>query len=200
MTLVTALSAQDRIIPIHEEPPGGLTLMPPADSAPNRIPDFLPPEFFIPRSRLVGLHPWTSAPLPRPVVEIIPVYGFDGSIGFGEYTMAHPEKFFSTLEGYNSIDIPSDVRYPLWCPAWRRWKQLGHGHQRGFHMASFRYHYYNFVESVFSVCISIFTGSISSSGRKRGGSKYACNSRSVLFWSAGKFRSGGVHHRCGNIS
>jgi len=106
MTLVTALSAQDRIIPIHEEPPGGLTLMPPADSAPNRIPDFLPPEFFIPRSRLVGLHPWTSAPLPRPVVEIIPVYGFDGSIGFGEYTMAHPEKFFSTLEGYNSIDIP----------------------------------------------------------------------------------------------
>ena len=100
------VSAQETNIPIHDEPPGALTLMPPADSVPNRIPDFLPPDIFIPRTRLIGLHPWTSAPLPRPIVEIIPVYGFNGSIGFGQYTMAHPDRFFSTLEGYNSINIP----------------------------------------------------------------------------------------------
>ena len=70
------------------------------------VPDFLSPSFFIPSIRLVGLNPWTSAPLPRPVVEVIPVYGFNGSESFGEYTMAHPEKFFSTLEGYNSINLP----------------------------------------------------------------------------------------------
>lgn len=70
------------------------------------VPDFLSPSLFIPSIRLVGLNPWTSAPLPRPVVEVIPIYGFDGSESFGEYTMAHPEKFFSTLEGYNSINLP----------------------------------------------------------------------------------------------
>ena len=48
------------------------------------IPDYLPAELFIPPIRLVGLHPWTSAPLPRPVVEVIKVNGFDGSVGFGE--------------------------------------------------------------------------------------------------------------------
>ena len=37
---------------------------------------------------------------------MLPTFGFDGSIGFGEYAVEHPEKFFSTLEGYNSIDIP----------------------------------------------------------------------------------------------
>ena len=84
----------------------GLTLMPPVDSMPNRIPDFLPSSIFIPRSRLVGIHPWTSAPLPVPIVKVIPVYGFNSSIGFGSYTISHPEKFFSTLEGYNSINIP----------------------------------------------------------------------------------------------
>lgn len=72
----------------------------------NVIPDFLPPGIFIPRARLIGIHPWTSAPLPIPVVKIIPIYGFDGSIGFGEYTISHPDKFFSTLEGRNIINIP----------------------------------------------------------------------------------------------
>lgn len=84
----------------------GMTLLPPLDSVPNRLPDLLSPEFFIPRTRLVGVHPWTSAPIARPVVHVMPLYGFNGSIGFGEYTLAHPDKFFSTLEGYNSIDIP----------------------------------------------------------------------------------------------
>ena len=70
------------------------------------IPDYLPPDLFIPTVRLVGLHPWTSAPLPRPVVEVIPIYGFNASEGVGEYSIPHPEKFFSTLEGYNSINLP----------------------------------------------------------------------------------------------
>ena len=70
------------------------------------IPDYLPAELFIPPIRLMGLHPWTSAPLPRPIVEVIKVNGFNGSVGFGEYTIQHPDKFFSTLEGYDSINIP----------------------------------------------------------------------------------------------
>ena len=78
----------------------------PADSFPRPIPDLLSPELFIPKSRLLGFQPWTFAPLPRPVVYIMPTFGFDGSIGFGEYAMEHPEKFFSTLEGYNAINIP----------------------------------------------------------------------------------------------
>ena len=84
----------------------GMTLMPDVDSVPNRIPDFLPASIFIPRARLVGIHPWTAAPLPVPVVEVIPIYGFNGSIGFGTYSISHPDKFFSTLEGYNAINIP----------------------------------------------------------------------------------------------
>ena len=94
------------MLPVRGQESDGMALMPPPDSVPNRIPDFLSPDLFIPRTRLAGIHPWTYAPLPRPVVEVIPVYGFNGSIGFGEYTMAHPEKFFSTLEGYNSINLP----------------------------------------------------------------------------------------------
>ena len=79
---------------------------PPVDSFPHRIPDFLSPDLFIPRTRLVGIAPWMSAPIRRPVVYVVPVNGFDGSIGFGEYSLAHPDKFFSTLNGYNSINIP----------------------------------------------------------------------------------------------
>lgn len=84
----------------------GLALMPPVDSVPNRIPNFIAADIFIPRSRLVGIVPWHSAPIQRPVFEVVPKFGFDGSIGFGEYSISHPEKFFSTLEGYNSINIP----------------------------------------------------------------------------------------------
>lgn len=70
------------------------------------VQEYLPVEMFIPPVRLVGLHPWLSAPVTRPVFDIMNVRGFDGSVGFGEYSMQHPEKFFSTLEGYDSINIP----------------------------------------------------------------------------------------------
>ena len=106
-TTATISFAQDRFIPIHrQDTVRGMTLMPSVDSVPNRIPDFLPDDIFIPRARLVGIVPWHAAPVQRPVLEIIPTFGFDGSIGFGEYSISHPEKFFSTLEGYNSINIP----------------------------------------------------------------------------------------------
>jgi len=58
------------------------------DSVMTPIPDLLPSYLFIPRTRLIGIHPWTSAPLPIPVIKVMPVYGFDGSIGFGEYSEA----------------------------------------------------------------------------------------------------------------
>ena len=76
------------------------------DSFPRAIPNVLPSELFIPSERLFGFLPWNSAPILRPVVFYIPVTGFTGSIGFGEYSIHHPESFFSTLDGYNMIDIP----------------------------------------------------------------------------------------------
>ena len=106
LAMTTIVPAQDRFAMTEKDTVRGLTLMPPVDSMPERIPDFLPDDIFIPRIRLVGIDPWHSAPVQRPVFEIIPKFGFDGSIGFGEYSISHPEKFFSTLEGYNSINIP----------------------------------------------------------------------------------------------
>ena len=38
--------------------------------------------------------------------DYIPVYGFTESIGFGAFEVSHWEKFFSTLSGYNVINIP----------------------------------------------------------------------------------------------
>lgn len=73
---------------------------------PRTIPDLLDPDWFIPKDRLLGYEPWTYAPMSRPLFPIINIYGFDGSIGFGEYSLQHPEKFFSSLEGYNRIDVP----------------------------------------------------------------------------------------------
>lgn len=76
------------------------------DTLPESIPDMLPPGIFIPAQRLSTFLPWNSAPLLKPVVHIMPVYGFDGSIGFGEFNMDHPDRFFSNLLSSNYIDIP----------------------------------------------------------------------------------------------
>ena len=75
-------------------------------SAPNRIPFLLDTQIFIPYDRLAGLVPWHYAPMTRPIVLVIPRTGISGTVGFGEFSQEHPEKFFSTLEGYNSINIP----------------------------------------------------------------------------------------------
>lgn len=76
------------------------------DTFPRPIPNMLSPELFIPADRLNGFLPWNYAPLLRPVVYVIPISGFDGSIGFGEFDISHPDRFFSTLNGSNRIDIP----------------------------------------------------------------------------------------------
>ena len=75
-------------------------------SAPKRIPFLLDTQIFIPYDRLAGLVPWHYAPMTRPIVLVIPRTGISGTVGFGEFSQEHPEKFFSTLEGYNSINIP----------------------------------------------------------------------------------------------
>lgn len=75
-------------------------------SAPKKIPFLLDTQIFIPYDRLAGLVPWHYAPMTRPIVLVIPRTGISGTVGFGEFSQEHPEKFFSTLEGYNSINIP----------------------------------------------------------------------------------------------
>lgn len=76
------------------------------DSFPHPIPFMLSPDLFIPASKLNWYLPWKAAPMLKPVVYIYPVYGFDGSIGFGEFNIEHPDKFFSTLTGSNFINVP----------------------------------------------------------------------------------------------
>ena len=76
------------------------------DTLPHALPFVLPSDLFIPTDRLFGFTPWISAPITRPTVLYAPKHGFSGSIGFGEYSLQHPDKFFSTLEAYNSINIP----------------------------------------------------------------------------------------------
>ena len=69
------------------------------------IPDLLPSRIFIPSDRLAGVTPWMSAPITRPEVHVIPVYGVNG-YGYGQFTVDHFDKFFSTLLGYNRINAP----------------------------------------------------------------------------------------------
>ncbi len=76
------------------------------DSLPHEIPNLLTQEIFMPAEQIHSILPWNAAPMLKPVVHVLPVYGFDGSIGFGEFNMEHPEKFFSTLTGNNYIDVP----------------------------------------------------------------------------------------------
>lgn len=76
------------------------------DTFPQPIPNLLSPQLFIPADMLSAYLPWHYAPLLRPVFSILPVYGFDGSIGFGEFSMDHPDKFFSNLLNSNYINIP----------------------------------------------------------------------------------------------
>lgn len=77
-----------------------------SDSLMQPIPFVLPQDLFISKDRLFGAEPWHWAPVARPVFPVLKVYGFEGSVGFGEYSIQHPEKFFSTLEGYNVFNLP----------------------------------------------------------------------------------------------
>ena len=76
------------------------------DNFPKPIPIILPPQLFIPTSRMEGLQPWIYAPMTRPTVVYIPSVGFNGGEGFGEYFQEHPNKFFSNFLGRTVIDLP----------------------------------------------------------------------------------------------
>ena len=72
------------------------------DSFPRPIPFMLQDDLFVPKKYLFGYLPWTYAPFPKPTVFVLPEYGFNGSVGFGLYSIQHPDRFFSTLEGFTS--------------------------------------------------------------------------------------------------
>lgn len=78
-----------------------------ADSLPRPIPIVLPPQLFIPKDRMEGLQPWLYAPITRPTVIYLPVTGFNGGEGFGQYFQEHPDKFFSNFLGRNVINLPN---------------------------------------------------------------------------------------------
>lgn len=90
----------------HEERHDEISSIPAKDSMPRPIPFLLPEDLFVPKDRLFGYEPWTYAPMARPVVHILPTFGFNGSVGFGMYAIQHPDRFFSTLEGFNGFNIP----------------------------------------------------------------------------------------------
>ena len=75
---------------------------------PRLLPDLLSPELFIPSDRLSGVTTWMSAPVARPEVHVIPVYGFSG-YGFGRFTVDHFDRFFANLLGFNHFDVPQLV-------------------------------------------------------------------------------------------
>jgi hypothetical protein len=77
---------------------------------PNMIPIILPSDWFIPDSRLLGITPWSGAPITRPIVFYFPETGISSLIGAGAYSQAHPDKFFSTFNGNNIIDLPQLYR------------------------------------------------------------------------------------------
>ena len=76
------------------------------DTLPRPIPFMLPEDLFVPRKYLFSYVPWSYAPLVKPTVFVLPTYGFNGSVGFGLYSIQHPDRFFSTLEGFNGFNIP----------------------------------------------------------------------------------------------
>lgn len=73
---------------------------------PKMIPLLLPAELFIPENTLAGITAWDGSPIVRPSVHVIPTDGLAGMIAFGEFSQAHPDKIFSTLNGSNLIDVP----------------------------------------------------------------------------------------------
>lgn len=73
---------------------------------PKMIPMILPADWFIPDSSLAGYAPWSGAPITKPVVFYFPEAGISDIIGAGAYSHAHPDKFFSTLNGNNIINVP----------------------------------------------------------------------------------------------
>lgn len=72
---------------------------------PRQIRNVLPSSLFIPGDRMAGLTPWMGGPITRPVVHIMPVFGFNG-YGFGKFYVDHWDKFFANLLSYNQVNVP----------------------------------------------------------------------------------------------
>ena len=72
---------------------------------PRQIRNVLPSSLFIPGDRLAGLTPWMGGPITRPMVHIMPVFGFNG-YGFGKFYVDHWDKFFANLLSYNQVNVP----------------------------------------------------------------------------------------------
>lgn len=76
-----------------------------SDTLPHRIPNMLPPDLFVPNDRLAGLTQWMGGPMARPVIHVMPVYGYSG-YAYGKFTVDHWDRFFSNLLSYNQINVP----------------------------------------------------------------------------------------------
>lgn len=76
-----------------------------AQYVPKRIPSLLSRDVFIPDDRLAGLTQWMGAPLMKPGVHVIPVYGFSG-YSFGKFTVDHWDRIFANLLVFNGMDVP----------------------------------------------------------------------------------------------
>jgi hypothetical protein len=75
------------------------------DVFPHPLKILLPSSLFIPSDRLAGLTKWMGGPITRPVIHVMPVYGFNG-YGFGSLYVDHWDKFFANLLVYNNINVP----------------------------------------------------------------------------------------------
>lgn len=78
------------------------------ETFPHPLKILLPSSLFIPNERLAGLTTWMGGPMTRPVVHVMPVYGFNG-YGFGRFYVDHWDKFFANLLIYNNINVPQVV-------------------------------------------------------------------------------------------
>ena len=72
---------------------------------PRPIKNELPPQLFVPSDRLEGLTRWMAAPMLRPQIHVMPVYGFSG-YGFGKFSVDHWDKFFGNLLSFNQLNVP----------------------------------------------------------------------------------------------
>lgn len=85
-----------------------LSLSDTADVFPHPLKIRLPSSLFIPSDRLAGLTTWMGGPVTRPVVHVMPVYGFSG-YGFGKLYVDHWDKFFANLLSYNDLNVPQVI-------------------------------------------------------------------------------------------
>ena len=93
------------------------------DVFPHPLKILLPSSLFIPSDRLAGLTKWMGGPITRPVIHVMPVYGFNG-YGFGSLYVDHWDKFFANLLVYNNINVPDFCKPHTYSYVLRRCRQF----------------------------------------------------------------------------